>query len=263
MRRYMRLYRAFVRYTFAREAVFRGDFLSYSFVNVLWAGFSVVVLGLFFTQTDSIAGWSEGEAFALLGTWHLVNALLTFFVRRNLSRLPDDIKDGRLDTLIIKPVNTQFIVSLERIDLPKVFNVIFAIVLLVFGLSRIEELTITAGGVAVYVVLVLAGALIGYSVWFLILSLSFRFIGMSNLEMLFDSLLRYGRFPADAFKAAGKALLFTIVPFGAMTQLPAEALVRDAAWYWSLYGVGLAMLFFAVTTLVWRRQMNAYSSASS
>ena len=262
IRRYWRLYKAFVRYTLARETTFRGDFLSYSFVNLLWAGFSLIVLGLFFTQTDSIAGWNEGEAFALLGTWHVVNAILTFFVRRNLSRLPDSIKDGKLDTLLVKPVNSQFIASLERIDLPKIFNLLFAIILLVFGLHK-AGVDVTVWRALVYIILVGASVMIGYCVWFLLLTLSFRFIGMSNLEMLFDSMLRYGRFPADAFQVAGKVVLYTVVPFGVMTQIPSEVLARDPAWYWPVYAVCLAVALFALTVVLWNRQMAVYTSASS
>ncbi|MCA9376251.1 MAG: ABC-2 family transporter protein, partial [Candidatus Doudnabacteria bacterium] len=173
-----------MKYTFAREVEFRGDFLSYTFVNLLWAGFSVFIMGLFYTQTDNIAGWGLGEAFTLLATWHVVNAVLTFFVRRNFSKLPDEIKDGDLDVIVTKPVNMQFFVSLKHIDLPKIFNLLFAIALLVFGMSRVG-VDVTLSGVLAYIILVIAGIMIGYSLWFGVLTLSFKYLGMSNLEMLF------------------------------------------------------------------------------
>lgn len=262
MRRYGRLYAAFVKYTFAREAEFRGDFLSYTFVNLLWAGFSVFIVGIFYTQTDDIAGWSLGEAFALLATWHIVNAILTFFVRRNFSKLPDEIKDGQLDIVITKPVNTQFMVSLKHIDTPKIFNLIFAILLLIFGVSR-AGVDVTASGVLLYVVLVAAGVVIGYALWFAVLTLAFRFLGMSNLEMLFDSVFRFARFPADAFQAIGKAILFSVVPLGIITQLPSEALARELAWPWAVYGVLLAVVFFFWSSWLWKRKIRQYASASS
>ena len=260
--RYYRLYKAFVKYTFAREVEFRGDFLSYTFVNLLWAGFSVFIMGLFYTQTDNIAGWGLGEAFTLLATWHVVNAVLTFFVRRNFSKLPDEIKDGDLDVIVTKPVNMQFFVSLKHIDLPKIFNLFFAIALLVFGMSRVG-VDATLSGVLAYIILVIAGIMIGYSLWFGVLTLSFKYLGMSNLEMLFDSVFRFARFPADAFTFVGKALLFTAIPLGVMTQLPAEALSRGLAWPWVVYGVGIAALFFWIATSLWNRQIRKYASASS
>ena len=262
IRRYARLYKAFVRYTFAREASFRGDFLSYVFVNLLWAGFSIFIVGIFYTQTDAIAGWTLGEAIALLATWQLVNGILTFFVRRNFSKLPDDIKDGHLDLVLTKPINSQFLVSFKHIDTPKIFNVLFAIALLVFGLIYADA-TVTWQGAIVYVLLIGAGVAISYAMWFSLLTLSFRYLGMSNLEMLFDSIYRFARFPADAYMVAGKVILFTIVPLGIVTQLPAEALARGLAWQWVIYALGIAVVFMAISVKLWNHQIKKYASASS
>lgn len=262
VRRYFRLYRAFVRYSLARELSFRGDFFGYSFVNLLWAGFSVFVTGIYYAQTPSIAGWTLGEGLALLATWHIVNAILTFFVRRNFARLPTDIKDGLIDLVIVKPINSQFLVSLKYLDLPKIFNLIFAIGLLWFGLAKAGvHVTLTQG--IVYGVLVLAGSIITYALWFALLTLSFRFVGMSNLEMLFDAIFRFGRFPADAFTTIGKAILFTAIPVGVAIQLPAEAIARGVSWPWALYLLTFAGLALWFSSALWKREMNRYSSASS
>ncbi len=262
IRRYLRLYKSFVRYSLARELSFRGDFFGYVFVNLLWAGFSVFVAGIYYAQTPSIAGWTIGEGLALLATWHIVNAILTFFVRRNFARLPTDIKDGLLDLVIIKPINTQFLVSLKYLDLPKIFNLLFAIGLLVFGLMT-AGVHVTIGQALIYSVLVLAGSIMTYAIWFAMLTLSFRFVGMSNLEMLFDAVFRFSRFPADAFTAFGKAILFTVIPIGVAIQLPAEALARGLAWRWVIYALLVAGLALWTSTFLWKRELRRYSSASS
>jgi ABC-2 type transport system permease protein len=68
VRRYARLYGAMVRAALQREIEFRANFWAKVIQNVIWMGFFLLILKVFYNQTDAIAGWSEGKAFLLMAT---------------------------------------------------------------------------------------------------------------------------------------------------------------------------------------------------
>ena len=65
MRRYLRLYRIFWENCFVREAEFRANFWANVATNFGWLFFFVAFIGVFYSQTRAIAGWTEGETLAL------------------------------------------------------------------------------------------------------------------------------------------------------------------------------------------------------
>ncbi|HZP60280.1 MAG TPA: hypothetical protein VFB27_08130, partial [Opitutaceae bacterium] len=58
---YLRLWLACARYSMVRTMMFRADFIMWSLVELFWMGAGVLVIGVLYRQTDSIAGWNEYE----------------------------------------------------------------------------------------------------------------------------------------------------------------------------------------------------------
>ena len=57
--RYLRLFRAFARFSLANELAFRGNFLLKILVELLWLGILLVFYDTVFHYTTAVAGWSR------------------------------------------------------------------------------------------------------------------------------------------------------------------------------------------------------------
>ena len=72
MRRHLRLYRAFWRNCLRQAVEFRANFWANLLTNVGWLFSLVLFMKLIYLNTRSVAGWSEGEMFLLVGTYSVM-----------------------------------------------------------------------------------------------------------------------------------------------------------------------------------------------
>src|SRR5688500_16415507 len=111
MRRYLRLYRVFWENCIGREAEFRANFWANVVTNAGWLFFFVVPIKVIYRNTNAVAGGPEAEALALTGTYGVVQGIFNLVAYQNLSRLPEQVRLGTLDFVIIRPVDSQFFVT--------------------------------------------------------------------------------------------------------------------------------------------------------
>jgi ABC-2 type transport system permease protein len=89
-------------------------------INLLFdIGLSIVGLGaalatvIVFARTESLAGWTEVEAYVLIGTFQLLTSLKSTFIDLNLAWFPENgIRKGKLDTYLLRPTPTLYLASL-------------------------------------------------------------------------------------------------------------------------------------------------------
>jgi ABC-2 type transport system permease protein len=132
---YWRLYKAFVRASFVREMEFRANFWAKMLYNALWLGFFLATLKIIYRHTDAIAGWRESEALMLAATLYFIDALISTLFYFGLSELPTLVRQGTLDFVLFKPVDSQFWLSLRRINLDQLGSLAVAVLLGVYALS--------------------------------------------------------------------------------------------------------------------------------
>src|SRR4051812_25965281 len=101
---------------------FRANFLIDCLSTITWSlmdlGFYVLVV---FRQTSQIGhdtGWGEWEFYTFLGTTKLINGLVQAFFMPNCEEVSELIRTGGLDFALLKPIDTQFMISLRKIDWP-------------------------------------------------------------------------------------------------------------------------------------------------
>ena len=76
-------------------------------------------------------GWGKYQFFVFLATTLFVNSLVQAFFMPNGEEFSELIRTGGLDFALLKPIDTQFLVSLQKIDWSSLANFVFAVGLLV------------------------------------------------------------------------------------------------------------------------------------
>jgi len=100
----VRLLAAVFSLSLRQQMAFRLDFLFQVLLTALNVAAGVAALGIVFSRTPSLGGWSRGEAIVLLGTFQLLSVFLNTFVTPNLQWFRGQLLGGHLDDLLLKPV---------------------------------------------------------------------------------------------------------------------------------------------------------------
>jgi ABC-2 type transport system permease protein len=262
MRRYLRLYRVFWANCLARETEFRANFWANFLTNAGWLLFFVLFLKVIYGNTTAVAGWSEGEAFLLMGTFGVVQSIFEIVAMGNLSRLPELVRLGTLDFVLTKPVNAQFFVSTRYVRLDAAGHLLGAVAVIAYGWSQSPR-AVPLGGLLLYAGLLLCALAIYYSVYLVMMTFSFWFIRLDNLSVLGDVLFHTGRYPLDIFRGAARHIFTFVLPVAFMATFPTLALFGRLEPMTALYGPLLAVAFLIGSSLFWRFGLRFYGSASS
>ena len=261
---YLRLIWLFIRASIQREVAFRANF----FVNFLHTALNLLagIAGVFilFGQVETFHGWTFGQALVLLGIYLLVGALQRLFIRPGLDTLAGmegEVWEGRFDFTLLKPVDTQFLVSFRSWRLWAAGDLALSLLVLGAGLARLEGRPGPAG-LAAFIIALAASITIVYAVLLLLTSGIFWYQG-APLTWVFDSVIQLGRYPVRIYPGWLRLVLSWVVPVGFITTVPAEALTGQVSTMELLGGVVLAAALLIAASLFFRLSLRRYSSASS
>ncbi len=268
MRRYGRLYLAFLRNCLRQAAEFRANFWANLFTNLGWMASLTVLITIIYHNTNAVAGWTQPQMLVLFGTYTSLRGVSNSIFYSNLSQLPLYVRKGQMDWILTKPVNSQFYASMRYIDFAELGQTIGGGFILLWGLSRLHlEHPPSAETAALFGVMLLSSLTLFYSLTMLLMTLSFWLIRIDNLMVLSDTAFGVGRTPIDIFRVFGplpRIFLTYIIPLALLAGLPVKELfglvnpVRAAG-----DSILVAAIFFTASVLFWRRGTRSYSSASS
>jgi ABC-2 type transport system permease protein len=262
MLRYLRLFWLFTRVSVQDSAAYRMDFFAHIVVTLL--NFSAEIMGLWiiFHNTGSLNTWGVYEMLVLLGVFRSMNGIIGMVIAPNMRLIMDDIREGKLDFILIKPINTQFYASFRRVIVWRLVDIVLGMTLVVVACSKLSA-SIGPGKVLMFIVMLAAGAVVIYSFWLVLGTLAFWLTRVNNMEMVFWNVFEAGRYPVEIYRPSVRFGLTYIVPLAFITTFPAAALVGRA----ETNGVALAVFFaaasFVAASAFWRYGLRHYSGASA
>lgn len=260
MKRYLMLLGIQLKASGLLSLQYRLDFILQVGMALFWSATALTPLLVLFTMRKSVAGWSENEALVVAGFFMALKGVLQGAIQPALGNVVEHVRKGTLDFLLLKPVDAQFMLSTSKLDLARSIDVVVG-----FGLAAYA--TYAAGArpnvvqIALALLIVICAVAILYSIWILVVSLSFRVVKVDNLSHLITSVFDAARFPASVFRGA-LAFLFTfIVPLALMTTYPALALLGKLDAQHVSTALFVALAFLVVSRRVWLRSVRFYTGA--
>lgn len=264
LRRYAGLYGALWRNSVTRELQFKLNFVLWIVVELLWFALQLAFMTVLYSHTDSIGGWSKWEVVLLVGCANFVQQLFTALFLVNLTDLSEHIRTGRLDFMLLLPVNTRFLISLRKVDLGSYVNAAAAVAVMVLAGSRLQ-LNPSFGQYVGFGALCLVGLMIHYSLMFLLSSIAFWTVRAQGIVWGYYNLFNIARLPESAFPAGAFKAVFTFVlPMLLVANVPAKVMVQKLSnpGEWLLL-VMMGVACYAASELFWRVSLRHYTSASS
>jgi ABC-2 type transport system permease protein len=260
--RYFNLIKVFLKVNLQMALAYRADTLVNMFLNVMWLGVELLSLSIIFSNTTTLAGWRLGELIILLGVFRITSMLMFIIIWPATEKFNSSIRDGSFDYVLLQPVNSLFITSFSRITIWRVWDLFLAVILIVVGVNMTGD-TLQPINLIPFVILILSGILIIYSLWVFLITLTFWFTKFDNNVTILHALLDAGRYPVMVYPFWLQFIVTYIIPVGVATTVPVQALqgVLGLAQIVMYLLISAGSLAFA--TVFWSFGVKKYSGASS
>jgi ABC-2 type transport system permease protein len=180
----------------------------------------------------------------------------------NTERFNASIRDGSFDYNLLQPVNSQFLVSFSRITVWRSWELLLAIILVVAGILTSRQL-ITPASVFSFLVMIMAGILVLYSLWIVMISFTFWFVKFDNNVTILQALMDAGRYPTTVYPAWLRIIVTFVIPIALATTVPLQALRGDLTFWQILLFLAIGMASALISSWVWKAGVKRYSGASS
>ncbi|HEY4162911.1 MAG TPA: ABC-2 family transporter protein [Dongiaceae bacterium] len=261
MSRLLRLIRAFWASSLALDLEYRVDFLISAMTALLSFGAGLLVLNVMFTYTQGLGGWNFHQVLTLYGIYLFIEEFTDGFLRPNIGELPELIRRGDLDFILLKPVDSQLQVSIRHVKITGLPAYLLAIGVAGYGMTALG--TLTVGNVALLIVFLVCAMATVYAIWSLLHTLAFWLVKIENIAQIFYAVFEVARFPVGAFPGPMRILFTVVIPIAFITTVPASAAAGIIDWRLGAFAPVIAAAGLTLSHLFWRFALRHYTSASS
>lgn len=272
MGRYLSVWKTFFRNGVIRELSFRGNFFITAVTRAIWFAAQLVLFEIIYRAVPDINGWTRPEYFVFMGTGMLVNSIIEAFLMPNCARFSELIRTGHLDFVLLKPIDPQFLISLERVELPNLSQGLLAIGLVVYSFVQIG-VPPTLVAVLAWLLYVVTAVLFFYSLMIALAATSVFFVRNTGLYDFWFYVTVFGRYPRAIYESAatrsalaeGILVGFSfVVPILLVVTVPARVILGKATEPMFLILTPVLTITLAIVSrwiFVWA--LSRYRSASS
>jgi len=263
-KKYIAVYSVLFRNSLIREMSFKLNFLLWMVVESLWFVGQLVFIEVIFGQVEKIGDWTKWQMVLLVGTHQIVSQLFQAFFYTNLVNLPELVRTGKFDFVLLQPVDGQFITSLRQFGLDSIVNALVGIAIVSYSLYRLQIMP-GPGQIVLYLATLFLGVTIHYAIMFALAVMSFWIVRAQGLIYGYYSVMNLARYPDAVFKGTVKFVFSWLIPVIVVTNVPARVLMNASSTPWLLVDhliLASALMLF-LSRILWKIALNRYSSASS
>jgi ABC-2 type transport system permease protein len=260
MQRYLKVLRLFWSTALAAEMEYRINFIIAAFSSLGNLVGSIFGLFLFYRTGYTFTGWSWEAALVVLGFFTLLQGFSSTFLAPNLNQIVRHVQEGTLDFVLLKPIRSQFWLSLHTLSPWGIPDLIVGLLIIVYAGTKlnlgIDKYLLTIFPLACSVVIL-------YSLWFILGATTIWFVKIYNVTEVLRGFLEAGRYPITSYPAAYRFFFTFVVPVTFLTTVPAQSMLGQIQFTWLLGAGFLAVILFFISTQFWRFALRFYTSASS
>ncbi len=259
---YLRLFGVYFRLSVMNELAYRVNFYIQLFQSVVELATALTGLAVIFSYTSTLAGWTANEMLALVGVYFITGGLIGLVIRPSLEQFIASVRDGTFDFTLVKPEDAQFLMSFQIVNIWKLIDIVMGFAVLTSALIRLGS-NVGAGQAVGFGIMLLTGTIIIYCFWLVLATLSFWFVRVENILVIFQSMYEAGRWPISLYPGWLRFALTFVVPIAFATTVPAQALTGHLTLETLIGALSAAAVLSVVSRLVWRIGLRRYSGASA
>ena len=265
VKRYFRLYRALISQFFKMVMQSKVDFLMGLFGFFFTQITGILFLYLVFEQIPDLQGWSLEQLIFIYGFAQIprgIDHLFTDNIWMVAWRL---VISGDFDRYMLRPMNVFFQIIAEKLQPDALGELLVGGILVTY--SAVKGVVVLDGvHILLFLVSILAGALIYTAIKLLFASLAFWIKRSGPFLQLAYSIADFAKYPTEIYAKALRFVITWVMPFAFVAYLPAGYFLN--AGLGNHPGViaiecAIAVIFWIVAYGVFRRGIRIYESAGN
>lgn len=275
---YFRVFAIFCRNSLVRDMTYRWNFIFDAVTSLAWMTINLLFYVLIYEYTPLLSaaepgsadpGWGKYQFFVFIATSMIINSIVQAFFMPNAEEFSELIRTGNLDFALLKPIDTQFLISLQKIEWSSLANCVFGVGLLAYALGKLEYVPSPAQ-IVLYPFYIACGVVILYSLTIAMSSVS---VWLGRNQSLYDFwfyITNFSRYPLEIYHGRfgdPLRLAFTyVLPVLLVVNVPARLLAKPfAAQHWplALFAALATVGCFVLSRRLFVAALGSYRSASS
>ena len=261
-KKYLKVYAKFLYTSLASELEYKTNIIIDLITAILSLIGSIFLLSIFFQNDGSIGGWEFKQALIIQGIYTILNGITNTWFNPNLAEIVKHIREGTLDFVLLKPIDSQFFISFKKINPSGFLEIMLGFCLLVFCI-KINQINLNLNILILCFITLICSISILYSLWFFISTTTIWFVKTWNATEVLRSFLYIGRFPLNSFSFSLRIFFSVFIPIAFITTIPSEVFLGLAPLWKIVIEFIVAVLFLFTSRKFWLFALKFYSSASS
>ena len=263
----VRSFRLLARARVRSELQYRSSFIAFTIAQAAVTSLDAVAILVFFANIHDLGGWSRSEVLYLYAVSTVALGIADFLLG-SIEYLPQHVRTGTLDRLLLRPVGVLAQLLAEEFSMRRLGRIAQASIVLVVAVVTVDVSWTVAGALVALAGLV--GAVLTFCGLFVLTS-SISFWSPNTQE--FANAFTYGgatvgEFPTHLFPRWLRWFFIGVVPAGGVVYLPAMyALDAPNPLGVPVWAQALAPLVcvpvLLVAAAVWRLGLRHYESTGS
>lgn len=261
--KYILLYFVFFKNCLIAQMEYRVNFIFAICVECAFLFSKILYLIVVFKVGVSINGLSPYAILMFMGSYTLITGIMDGVYFPNVTRIPQYVANGDLDTYITKPVSLQFLVSFRYFDfglaLPNVLVGIVMIALSWYKTGELASLTNILG----YLFYTIIGVIVAYPILFIPALLSFWIVQTKSIYDIIWAMWDFNNMPMHIYGNWLQRFGIFIVPIFLITNFAPMSVMGMITPVYFVWAMVAPIIFIILFRLLWKFAIKNYSSASS
>lgn len=252
----IKIHLQFIKTGFSSRMAYRFDFYVSILAFFLYQLTGPMFVGVIYYAGGQFQGWDIYQIVFLQGVLTLINGFsyMVFFGISWVTEL--HVRDGRFDLLLIRPINTLWLLVMDSFDEESIGQFVAGIFLISFALNHIN----IQGSWILFGILSIFGLLFIFSLALLRSAAAIVFINVGRLHELTDMINVFAGYPKSIYSKNLNNIFSTFIPLLVIANYPAAALLG-----FSLDGMYIAMIsvliFLTASLIIWHMALKHHTSA--
>lgn len=261
MKKYIRIYVFLMRLNLSAVLAYRASFTNNLIGTLGWSIVSIASMYLLTYRAPHVFSWTRAELLAATGTYSIVIGIFGTLFSKNFNRFSRIIHLGELDGILLKPLDSQFSISLWIFNYASLFRIMVGTIFTTYILSTIHA-HITLLSFLTYFVFVVSGVLLLYTVWFLTVTITIWLTNLSNIVDFLYNINNLGRYPSETLRQTNNFFIMLFIPLTFVATLPIKAILQKAMIADELLMFFCVSVLFFLSRKFWKFALRSYTSAS-
>lgn len=258
----LRLAAIHLRVAALNEFQYRLNFFVQLLQSIVALAVGLIAIAVVYSHTASLGGWSQAQLLAVMGVHLLIGGVIRTFVAPNMYRLMEDVSEGTLDYALTRPADSQLMVSVRQFSVWSAIDIVMGILVVVWAGLAVEG-SVGLIGTMTFLVVILCGAIIVYSVWLSATTITFRIIRGDHVMQLLNGIYDAGRWPVTLYPSWLRLSLTFLVPLAFAVTVPAEVVANRFDGSSLVWTIVVTAVFAVGCRIIWRRGIRGYVGASA